>query len=138
MYDIPTLVRSKRLLHGRLLEGLLLLLQLLLLLLLLLLQLELLLLLAELLLLLVELLLLLLHQLLVVAAAAALVQLLARATLLHSLGGLWRDVDGTDGLSVGVQSGARVLAFVAGADGADLQGDLPAVVVVYHRMLGRF
>ena len=88
--------------------------------------------------LLVELQLLLLHHLLVVvAAAAAFVQLLAGPALLHSLGGLGRDVDGTDGLSVGVQSGARVLAFVAGADGADLEGDLPAVVVVDHGVLGR-
>ncbi len=48
------------------------------------------------------------------------------------LGGLGRDVDGADGLSVGVECRARVLALIAGSDGLDQQGNRAGHVIVQH------
>ena len=44
--------------------------------------------------------------------------------LLDSLGGLWRDVHGADGLSVGVEGGAGVLSLISRSNRLDHQGNL--------------
>ena len=67
--------------------------------------------------------------------AAALGQLLPAPALLDLLGGLWRDVDGADGLAVGVEGRAGVLALVPRADAEDLQADLAGDLVVQHLVL---
>ena len=78
------------------------------------------------------LLLLLLHHLPVVARLA-LVELGPRLALLDLLaGGLGRDVDGADGLTVRVEGGASVLPLVTGSDGFDEKGHLARGLVVHH------
>ena len=83
------------------------------------------------------LLLLLKHHLLLAAVAAALGELLPGPALLDLLGRLWGNVDGADGLAVGVEGGTRVLALIPGADGLNGQGDDAGVLVVAHLMLAR-
>ena len=79
--------------------------------------------------------LLLLHHLLVVAGLA-LVELVARLALLHLLaGGLRRDVDGADGLTVRIERSAGILPLITRPDGFDQQRDFSGSFVIHHLML---
>ena len=81
------------------------------------------------------LLLLLLHHLPVVARLA-LVELGPRLALLDLLaGGLGRDVDGADGLTVRVERSAGVLPLVPGPDSFDQKRNFAGSLVVHHLML---
>ena len=82
------------------------------------------------------LLLLLLHQHLLVMAGLALVELVARLALLHRLaGGLRRDVDGADGLTVRVERSAGILPLVTRPNGFDQQRHFSGSFVIHHLML---
>ena len=81
------------------------------------------------------LLLLLIHHLLLVAVAIALGQLLTGSAFLYLLGRLWGNIDGANGLSVGVEGGTGVFALIPGPDGLDGQRHDAAVLVVAHLML---
>ena len=68
-------------------------------------------------------------------AGLAFGNLMRRAALLHGLGSFRRDVDGADGLAVGVECGAGVFALVPGSNGLDEQGHFARRLIIHHLVL---